>query len=192
MKTKFIITLLFVIFGLNILSAQSISLNYNSVHIGRNVSALYNYSLDEHHQIYGGLKYHINTIVRSNQNYAFKKSFHAYDFKQTLGLEFGYHYNIPIKNGNELFGFYDNQFTFAGTRSVASIKEPFKAMEHNFGVGLRAGLWKNLSATFKMGGGIALFWNLPFLTLPSNSLFDNRINWEFSGIISAGFEYDLN
>jgi hypothetical protein len=184
-RTKFIITLSFVIFSLNLLSAQSISLNYNSVHIGRNISALYGYSLDENHQIYGGLKYHINTIIRTNRSYIFKKSFHAYNFKETIGLQIGYSYNIPLKNGNELFAFYDNQFTIAGTRGVASIEYPFKAMEHNIGIGLRAGLWENLFATFKIGGGITHYWHIPNTYL----LGDN--NWEFGGIISAGFEYKL-
>lgn len=68
---------------------------------------------------------------------------------------------FQINNENELLFFYDNQFTIAGTRGVVSIKTPFKTMEHNLGIGLRAGLWENFSATFKMGGGIAHFWDIP-------------------------------
>lgn len=189
MKKKCLIMLSFAMFSLSILSAQSISINYNSVHIGRNVSALYNYSLNIHHQIYGGLKYHINTIERSNQGYVFKKQFHAYNFQEHIGLQIGYNYNIPIKNGNEFLFFYDNQFTIAGTRGVISIKTPFKAMEHNLGIGLRASLWDNFSATFKIGGGITHFWNIPFEISPNNYLIGDSNNWEFGGIISSGLEY---
>jgi hypothetical protein len=61
-----------------------------------------------------------------------------------------------------------------------SIKTPFKAMEHTLGIGLRAGLWDDFSATFKIGGGITHFWNIPL---------SDSYNWEFGGVISTGLEY---
>lgn len=190
--------------------AQSIYLGYNDVHIGRNVSFSYLHSLSQKHEIFGGLKYHINSIIHDNQNNVFKKRFYANNLKEHIGLDFGYNYIFFLNDKNKLLFFYNNQFTVAGTRSVdflpsntingnvlyrRSIEKfpPFKSMEHYLGVGFKAEIWNNVSASFRIGGGVSHFWDIPERTVSGAFItLSGKPNWEFGGIISAGLQYEIN
>ena len=202
---KWILIFGFAILNILALNGQALSLNYNSVDIGRNVSLLYQFG-GEKHQFYGGLKYHINRVIHDNQNNVFRKRFHASNFKERLGLQIGYNRVISINERNSLLFFYDNQFSILGTKGVnytpigyledqvlytrwVLAYQEIKSMEQYIGIGFRAGLLKNIFLTMKLGGGVALFWDIPFEYAPNMYVASNKLDWEFGGLISVGLEY---
>jgi hypothetical protein len=204
--TPVFIILLFSLEG----KSQSISIDYNSVHIGRNIGLSYLYLLKENHEIFVGFKYHINNIIHDNQNNVFKKRFYANNLKEHIGLDFGYNYILPVNDKNKLLFFYDNQFTIAGTRGEVFLPSntingitlysrliiefpPLKAMEHYIGIGFRAKVWNKFSVSFKIGGGVSHFWDIPERSVSGGYItLSGKPSWEFGGIISAGLQYEIN
>ena len=204
---KLINIILLVTFTINTNLGQSISINYNDVHIGQNISLLF-HTKKEKHQFYGGVKYHLNRIAHDNQNNIFRNRFYASNFIEHLGVQVGYNRIIPINNKNNLLIFYDNQLTVSGTRGENFVPfstigntivyhqfimefQKIKALEQNIGIGLNVGLNDYFSVNFKIGGGIAFFWDIPFEFAPNQFYIGKSWDWEFSEFISVGVEYAL-
>lgn len=194
----------------SVIHGQSVSINYNDVDIGRNVSILY-HTKGGRHQFSGGIKVHINSQVHDNQNHVFRKRIYASNFKEHIGLQFGYNYNLPLNHKNRLLLFYDNQFTIAGKKGEVFLPAGFlggtplyekhviefqelKALEQHIGIGLRTGVWEDFYLNFRIGGGVALFWDVPFEIAPNqyHMAGARKLNWEFGRLLSIGIEYELN
>lgn len=201
----YLLSINFIFFAFFFLNGQSVSLNYNDVDIGRNVSALF-HSKANKHQFYGGIKFHINNRVHDNQNNVFRKRFYASDFLEHIGLQLGYNYSLPVNERIRILFFYDVQLTSSGTKRESFLPvaylgdtvlynrriiefEEIKALEQNIGVGIRAELWDNIYFNAKFGGGVSFFWDIPFEFAPNQFYIGNKTDWEFSKFISVGIEY---
>lgn len=205
---RYLLTLIVIFISCFFIYGQSASINYNDVHIGRNVSVLF-HTKENKHQFYGGMKFHINSQIHDNQNNVFRKRFYAFNFREHLGLHLGYNYSLAINERNSILFFYDVQFTSSGTkrksflpvayigdtvlykRKIFEFKE-MKAVEQNVGFGVRTEFWENIFFNAKIGGGLAIFWDIPFEFAPNEFYIGNRTDWEFGRFISFGIEYMFN
>lgn len=79
---------------------QLMSINYNDVYIGKNLSAEYGFPLDSQrrHLLNIGLKIHDNRPIFDNQYHLFKDRFYAETFVEHLGLNFNYNRVIYIED----------------------------------------------------------------------------------------------
>ena len=182
---------------------DEITLAYNSVHIGRNVSLAY-YRNIKQHAIIAGIKYQINSLIQDNQNEIFKKRFYATDFYEHWGFVVGYRYTLKRINFVKPFIFYEMQLTNSHTRNefvfpvgvdqngiVYYTKDivyqgPTFALDNYVGFGLNIPIFGFLSITQKIGFGGVFY----FKTDPSYVLVNNR-SQEFGYILSLGFSYNF-
>lgn len=202
------IILLFIsILSTDLILAQSIVLGYSDVDIGRNIGLIY--TTGTKHQFYGGLKFHINSTLQDNQSNTFRKRFYASNLREHIGLQAGYQFRIPLTVRSAIATFYDCQFTVAGTRShfdlvptiipgVASGLttsnlefDELKALEQYIGVAVEADFWNNIFILFRIGGGIAFFWDIPYEYAPNQFYLGGPTNWEFGSMVSFSIGYRL-
>lgn len=184
------------------IAQTEISLAFNYVDIGRNLSLSGTKSFSRH-KIQVGIKYGINSFEHDNQNNLFKKRFFATDFIEHWGAILGYQYAFkPINNYVIPFLLYEMQLTNSHTRNdwvfpvgydtdgnvlyrkYLDYLGPTVALENYIGFGLNISLSEHLFITQKAGGGIALFYK----TDPTYAFKNNR-SWEFGYMLSLGLAY---
>ena len=204
MKAKLFLFFLLSIAFLPGFAQTDLNLVFNSVHVGRNLSAVGKKQFDRHSIVFG-LKYNINSIVHDNQGEVFKKRFFAKSFIEHWGLIAGYQYAIKLnKPYLEPYWFYELQFTNSHTRNPSSqiiydadgnfllykneinFFGPIIALENYLGVGLNIQLSKNIFLAQKAGIGMVNYQNLDSIRSP----FINS-TWEFGYIFSFGVMYRL-
>lgn len=192
---------------------HGVEISYNDIHIGRNLSIGYNYKYNKKHIFSAKVHFLFNRLVHDNNNNVYYKRFFAYSFDQTIGLDVGYKYLIPIKKlKSELFLFYELQETYSQTRSKALFylgKDPntgdeiyfqkiiitdrILALENTFGIGINAEIYNNLF--FSVKGGLGL---VGFLLIPTANSINNpndnstEEDWSFAHIYSLGLTYYFN
>lgn len=202
-KVVFVSIFFIMIIVPKIKAQNDVTLAFNSVEIGRNMSLIYSKSLNRH-RIIAGIKYSINSFVQDNQNQVFIKRFFAINFKEHWGLVLGYQYALKKMNAIEPYLFYEMQFTNSHTRNefvnpvaiddngtVYYVKRivlfgPTIALGNYVGIGINIPLLDYLSISQKAGFGITLFYN----TDPS-FVFENNRSQEFGYILSFGIMYRL-
>ena len=195
--TKNLILLLLIVMSVNEFSfAQpDIILNYNDVHIGRNVMLGSKFNV-ERSAFLVGIKYHFADLIHDNQNNIYKDRFYPANFKQHMGFELGYEYHFKTKAPSTPFVFYDFQYTYSMTRNdmytyavdgsyegyryVVEHFGPFSAYEQNIGIGIEFDVAKNVYMSGKLGLGICL------IDGDEEQLFKPKVDWEVSEIFSVG------
>jgi len=206
MRKKIISIAVLFIFYFQILNAQiDLTGNFNSTDIGRNVNININKHFNKHLILFG-LKYQIGNIIQNNQSELFRKTFYPLNFKEAMGFDVGYQYYLNIdKIKIDPFLFYDFQFTNSHTRNDIIIPVaydnngnvlynrfleffgPTVALEHNFGIGVKIKIYKQIFLYQRIGWGIVTFHNVDKQIWGHDEFF-----WEFGHIFSVGILYNLN
>jgi hypothetical protein len=192
--------LLFFLFITQVFFAQQgITLSYNNVHTGRNVSIRHSIITNKKSDLSVGLKYHFNRYPIHDDNNLFYKAIDAKNAIQHFGIESQYS-RIIKKAKNPFRFFYNAEYSYAGTSNVFYFPTDkkniyrredieFKAMnmlEQNIGLSLSPKLSKNIFLNLNMGGGIIYFWRIDKGIIANYS---NHTLWSFSKILSVGFTY---
>ena len=197
----YVFVISFLINGFEIKAQDNITVAFNSVHTGRNLSMTYSKRFNRH-RIIGGIKYNINSLVQDDQNELFKKRFYATNFEEHWGLVLGYKYSLKKLNAIEPYFFYDVQFTNSHTRNkfVTPVAQdengtfyyvkrlvfmgPTIALDNYIGLGIDIPLFDNLLISQKVGFGGSFYFN----TDPGY-VFENNRSQEFGYMLSIGVSY---
>ncbi len=204
MKTNLFLFIFFAIGTFPVLAQTDLTLAFNDVYIGRNISATATYQIKKH-RILAGIKYGINSFEHDNQNNMFKNRFFATNFLEHWGLVVGYQRSINVNKPNfELFWFYEFQFTNSHVRidhnaawkanaagdliwhdRNEAFYGPTIALENNIGIGMNIQLSDRFFLTQKAGFGGVNYRNIQERFMFRNSL------WDFSYLLSIGITYRL-
>lgn len=191
-------------------SKHSITMNYNDVYIGKNISLSYNLCPDpiKGNTFVFGIKYHDNNPILDNQYYLFKDRFFAETLSEHLGLTIGYN---KLLNFNKL---KINPFLFAitdlsyismhglarnplGTLPDVSLifsemsfeTPPWLTIETRIGIGLYIPIINNFSLVQSIGAGIGYFYAAE---VDPKVVIYTENNWEIIGSWSVGIVYSFN
>jgi len=196
-------------FGQEQLMRQSIGLQFNDDHIGRNLNLTYRKGIQKW-AVYGGIKYHLNSNVHDNAGHSYMKRFYAEEFHQHFGLKLGIERTFSLKtNSSELYAFYDFQFTRAITKATdyypaaydtagnllykehVSLFGPVNAFENTLGIGGRFKIKGPLYFTAFIGGSVIYITHGYYDPKHKTIVIGGNRNWEFSRMFGVGIEYKL-
>lgn len=190
--------------------SNSLSIIYNDVYIGKNISFDYGFSIDSSKKniLIIGLKLHDNRPILDNQYYLFKDRFHADNFIEHFGIDLGYNHTFKIESIKvKPYLFTKTDLSYISMKNVArNPLEPFPdstpayeessfstppwiTIESRIGVGIKVPIYKNISLQQDIGIGIAYF--IP--TDEANSVIIFTENYlEFISTWSIGIAYSFN
>lgn len=185
---------------------NEIDVNYNWSHIGRSLNINYNHYFGRHAVIIGIKKHYNNAGITEMPRYVFKNKGHATNFKESIGMNIGYRFDLLKKHEYLMpYIFFQSQISnirFNGSytnpeiednmlvyNTYHDISEPIFVTENYLGIGLKVKLYKNLYLNQTIGVGLATFKGKD----TRGMLFNKPINTnlEFSHSIKIGLIYQF-
>lgn len=157
---------------------NTISINYNDIYIGKNISVEYGRFIDslQNNSFNLGVKYHDNSPIQDNQYHLFKDRFFAESFLEHIGLTIGYNRFMHINSIKVTpFIFGQSDISYISMHNIArSSLEPFPDdtpiyEEHSFstppwltietriGLGVIIPVNKRIYIKETFGAGVAYF-----------------------------------
>lgn len=196
-------------FGQNIQQNKSVSVNFNDLYIGKNVSFEYGFYIDSMklNMIILGIKLHDNRPILDNQYYLFKDRFRTDAFIEHFGIDLGYRRLFNVRSllvKPFLFSRTDISYISMKNVSRRSLEPspdntpvyeessfstpPWFTFETRIGAGLLIPICKNFYLQQEFGCGIGYF--IP--TDEKNSVVIVTENyWEFINSWSIGVAYSF-
>ncbi|MES2566906.1 MAG: hypothetical protein V4565_08565 [Bacteroidota bacterium] len=185
---------------------NEIDVNYNWSHIGRSLNLNYNHYFGRHAIAIGIRQHYNNGAITDNQNYVYKNRGYATNFRESIGLNIGYKFdllkkhkylmpyiffqsqisNISFKRIHENPEIWDNTLII---QRYTETSKPLFVTENYVGFGLKVRLYNNLFLNQSIGVGIATFAG----ENTKGMLFNKPINFniEFSHSIKIGLIYQF-
>lgn len=171
---KYFIAYILLYTSLHSYGQKSLSINFNKVHTGNNISVRHSLYSDDKNELSLGLKYHFNRYPTHFENNLFYKAIDAKNFIQHFGPDVQYKYNLKKLGSENIIYLYSNiQYTYAGTsnifynpienKSYKRVNVEFKPMhmiEQHLGVGLTSKLTKSIYFNINCGIGAIFLWDI--------------------------------
>lgn len=185
---------------------NEIDVNNNWSHIGRSLNLNYNHYFGRHAISIGIRQHYNNGAITDNQNYFYKNRGYSTNFKESIGLNIGYRFDLLKKHDYLMpYLFFQSQisnirfkriYEYAEIRNNtlvhhtdSEVSDLLLVTENYIGFGLKVKLYKNLFLNQTIGVGIATFKGKD----TKGMLFNKPINFniEFSHSIKIGLIYQL-
>jgi hypothetical protein len=209
MKYLYILTFLVLLMSHTVTARVSkpssgLALSYDDVNTGRNLNLAVHYPFSRTWNIYGGLKYLINSPYYKNDyslRTSYFKEFYTHSFSEHWGAKAGLEKTLLQLNTNSsFFAFYDFQFTAASILNVNKTfysdtnvyqelhNLPIKVYENVLGVGMRFTVSENF--VFCLQGGVGVnFYRRRGTSMPP---IDPGYNWNRTRMFAFGLRYNLD
>ena len=164
---------------------KEVSVAFNDVATGNNISLKYGLYLSPKNQVEFGVKYHLNPSGNNLRNNTFYKNIHTQNEWQNWGLEGSFYRDVTPENFKiRLRLLYNVQYTYAGVALKSELSPPAHFIENNIGLNLKAPITEKMFMNVSAGGGVLLVRDYQ-----NNGFSENT--WELSRFLSFGISYQI-